>query len=165
MAITIHQIANWNGQEKNALLSKADEIRIESAQPSDVRLRVSWTEHRTYQSILTTASRNCCASQTLLLWTHNPRRRLRAGEVCDLGTSEREAKTWNTKTSYSSSIARWVSNNVEQITRDSWDRAGWKKIVCDVQHGRLTITPDGTAKEEEAIVDLLDTLQRYSLGA
>ena len=118
-------------------------------QPSDVRLRVSWTEHRTYQSILTTASRNCCASQTLLLWTQNQRRLVRAGEVCDLGISEREATTWKTKTSYSSSIARWMSNSVEQITRDSWDRAGWKKIGCDVQHRRLTITPDGTAKEEQ----------------
>ena len=40
---------------------------------------------------------NMCTSETLLRWTHNQRRRVRAGEVCDPGESEWEAKAWKTK--------------------------------------------------------------------
>ena len=61
-------------------------------------VRVRWTEHRTDESILLhqRVSRICCTSQTLLLWTHNERRRVRAGEVRDPGESEREAKVRKT---------------------------------------------------------------------
>ena len=87
-------------------LTKADEKRIQPAELWIYRrmLRVSWTEHRTDDSILTelgttrhAASRICCTSQTLLIWTHHQRRRVRAGEVCDPGESKWEAKTWKTK--------------------------------------------------------------------
>ena len=68
-------------------LTKADQKRIESADLWIYRrmLRVSWTEHRTDESILSElnttmqpASRNC-APQALLLWPHNQRWRVRAG--------------------------------------------------------------------------------------
>ena len=87
-------------------LTKADEKRIESAELWIYRriLRVSWTEHRTDESIITdlnttspAASRICCTSQTLLLWTHNQRLGMRAGEVCYPGESVWEAKAWKTK--------------------------------------------------------------------
>ena len=102
MAITIHQIANWNGQEKNALLSKADEIRIESAELwinrrmlgyESVGLDIEYRPTKVFSRQLL----GIVARRKLLLWTHNQRRLVRAGEVCDLGTSEREAKTWKTK--------------------------------------------------------------------
>ena len=81
-------------------LKKADEKRIESAEMWIYRrmLRVSWTEHRTDESILLelNTTRHLLGfflyiAQTLLLWTHNERRRVRAGEVRDPGESEREA--------------------------------------------------------------------------
>ena len=37
-----------------------------------------------------------CAPQALLLWPHNQGRRVRAGEVCDTGEREWEAKAWKT---------------------------------------------------------------------
>ena len=88
--------------------NKADEKRIESAELWIYRrmLRVSWTEHRTDESMFTelNTTRQLLGfvvggptSQTLLLWTHNQRRRMRAGEVRDPGESERGAKAWKTK--------------------------------------------------------------------
>ena len=44
-------------------------------------------------------------------------------------------------TSYNSNITKWMSENMEQITRNTQDRAEWRRLV------RLIITPDGTAKE------------------
>ena len=52
------------------------------------------------------------------------------------------------KTSYSSNIAKWMSESMERITmetRMALDRGGW----YDVRYGRLIITPDGTAREED----------------
>ena len=60
------------------ILTKADEKGIESTKLWISRriLRISWTEHRTFQSILTElniySNLLCAASaQGVLLWTHN----------------------------------------------------------------------------------------------
>ena len=90
---------------KAGLLTKADEKRIESAELWIYRrmLRVSWTEHRTDESILTELNTIrqllgfSCTSQTLPLWTHNQRRWVRAGEVSAPGESQWEVKAWKTK--------------------------------------------------------------------
>ena len=91
----------------------------------------------------------CCTSQTLLLWTRNQRRWVRAGEVRDPGESEWEAKRWKTKyVMYSSNITKWMSESMERITRDTWDcDEDWH----DVRHGRLIITPDGTTKVQQQL--------------
>ena len=54
-------------------------------------LRISWTEHRADQSILTALKNHqiatgiCCAAKDILLWPHNQRRRVLAGKVSDRG--------------------------------------------------------------------------------
>ena len=71
---------------------------------------------------------------------------MRAGEVYDPGESEWEAKAW--KTEEISDITKCIPENMERITRETRDRAGWRRLLrCAARHGRLIITPEVTAKE------------------
>ena len=54
--------------------------------------------------------------QTLFLWPHNHRRRVRAGEVCDTGESEWDSKAWKPNISHSTNITKWMSKRMERIT-------------------------------------------------
>ena len=85
---------------------------------------------------------------------------MRAGEVRDPGEVSRKRRRGRPKTSYSSNITKWMNESMERITRDTRDRAEWRRLIrcaaraagedwCYVRHGRLIITPDGTVKEEE----------------
>ena len=47
-------------------------------------------------------------------------------------------------------IAKWMGEHVEEIMRDSRDRAIYVEHWGEVLHGRLIVIPDGTAEEEEA---------------
>ena len=66
----------------------------------------------------------CCTSQTLLLWTHNQRRWVRTGEVCDLGEVNGKRRHGRPMTSYSSNITKWTSESMARITRETRDGAG-----------------------------------------
>ena len=88
LTVLIYDAEGWT-------LTKTDEKRIESAELwiCHRMLRVSWTEHRTYQIILTElnttgqlgpkTTRICRAPQALV-WPHSQRR----GEMCDTEGSE-----------------------------------------------------------------------------
>ena len=132
---------------------KADEKRIHSAEiwdlSSDVTSQLDRTPKR--RKYPHRASMICCRSQTRLLWTHNQRRRMRAGEVFDPGKVSRKRRRGRPRHTAVGlpNITKWMSENMERITRDTRDGAGWRRLVrCAVvvRLGRLTITPDGTAK-------------------
>ena len=61
----------------------------------------------------------------------------------------RRGKPKYNMTPCSGNIAKGMGGNVEEITRDSRDRAIDGVTWCEVLHGRLIVIPDGTAEEEE----------------
>ena len=118
-------------------LTKADEKRIQSAELWIYRrmLRVSWTEHRTDDSILTELG----TTRQLLVFV--VRRKLsffghtiREGG-CELvkcviqGKVSGKRRRGRPKTSYSSNITKWTSVSTERITRETRDRAGWRRLI------------------------------------
>ena len=118
-------------------LTQTDEKRIESAELWIYRwmLRVSWTEHRTDESILTELNTN----RQLLSFV--VRRKLSffghtiSDGGCELvkcviqGKVSEKRRRGRPKTSYSSNITKWMCESMERITRDSRDRAGWRRLV------------------------------------
>ena len=117
-------------------LTKADEKRIQSAELWIYRrmLRVSWTEHRTDDSILTELG----TTRQLLGFVLRRKlsffgRTIRDGG-CELvkcviqGKVSGKRRRGRPKTSYSSIITKWTSVSTERITRETRDRAGWRKI-------------------------------------
>ena len=73
------------------------------------------------------SSRMCCAPQALLLWAPSPRRRVRAIVKCvtqkEVHGKRRRGRPKSNMTPRSGNIAQWMAENVEEIMRDSWDRA------------------------------------------
>ena len=118
-------------------LKKADEKGIESAELWIYRrmLRVSWTEHRTDESILTELNTTrqllvCVVRRKLSYFGHT----MRDGG-CQLvkcviqGKVSGKRRRGRRKTSHNSTITKWMSENIEQITRNTWDRAEWRRLV------------------------------------
>ena len=118
-------------------LTKADEKRTQSAELWIYRrmLRVSWIEHRTDESILTELG------TTRQLLGFVVRRKLsffghaiRDGG-CELvkcviqGNVSGKRRCGRPKTSYSSDITKWTYVSTERITRETRDRAGWRRLV------------------------------------
>ena len=155
-------------------LTTADEKRIHSAELWIYRriLRVSWTEHKTDESILI----ELCTTRQLLGFV--VRRKLsffghtiRDGG-CELvkcviqGKVIGKRRRGRPKTSYSSNITKRTSVSTERITRETRDHAGWRRLIrCAAR--RLIITPNGTVKEEvygkkPAILGV-DTCERLGL--
>ena len=87
-------------------LKKADVKRIESAEMWIYRrmLRVSWTEHRTDESILLELN------TTKQLLGFVVRRKLYY-------------------TQYSSNSTKWMNESMELITRDTRDRDEWRRLI------------------------------------
>ena len=54
---------------------------------------------------------------------------MRVGEVRDTEESEWEAKAWKTKDVIYSNITKLMSENMEQITRNTRVRAEWRRLV------------------------------------
>ena len=119
------------------ILTKADEKRIQSAELWIYRrmLRVSWTEHRTDESILT----ELISTRQLLGFV--VRRKLsffghtiRDGG-CELvkcviqGKVNGKRRRGRPKTSYSSNITKWTYESTERITRETQHRAGLRILV------------------------------------
>ena len=91
----------------------------------------------------------CCATQALLLWPPNQRRRVRAmvgPKVCDTEGSSWETTAWkiylSNMTPHSGNIAEWMGGNVEEIMRQSIDGENW----CEVLHGWLIVINGGKKK-------------------
>ena len=111
-------------------LTKADEKRIQSAELSIYRrmLRVSWTEHRTDDSILmklgTRQLLGFVVRRKLSFFGHTTR-----DGGCELvkcviqGKVRGKRRRGRPKTSYSSNITTWTSVSTERITRETRDRA------------------------------------------
>ena len=113
-------------------LTKADEKRIQSAELWIYRrmLRVSWTEHRTDESILTELG-TICTRQLLGFFV---RRKLSFfGHTIRDGGCERvkcviqgkvsgKRRRGRPNTSYASNITKWTSVSIERITRETRDR-------------------------------------------
>ena len=110
---------------------------IESAQLCIYRrmLRVSWTEHRTDESILTEL-----IATTQLLWFVVRRKlsffghTIRDGgwelvKCVNQGKVSGKRRRGRPKTSYSSNITKWTSVSTERITRETRDHAGWRRLV------------------------------------
>ena len=97
-------------------LKKADEKRIESAEMWIYRrlLWVSWTEHRTDESILLHQTASS-------VWDGG----------CELvkcviqGKVNGKRRRGRQKTSYSSNITKWM----KRITRDTCDRDEWRRLI------------------------------------
>ena len=118
-------------------LTKANQKRIESAELWIYRrmLRVSWTEHRTYESIL----RELHTKRQLLGFVLHRKlfffgHTLRDGGCwlvkCVIqGKVSGKRKRGRPKTSYSSNITKWMSESMERITRETRDRDGWIRLV------------------------------------
>ncbi len=70
----------------------------------------------------------CFTSQTLLLWTHHQRRRELMKCVIQ-GKANGKQRRGRPKTSYSSNITKWTSESMERNTRETQDRAGWRRLV------------------------------------
>ena len=111
--------------------------RIKSAELWIYRrmLRVSWTEHRTDESILTELNTTrqllgFVVRRKLSFFGHT----IRDGG-CELvkcmikGKVSRKRRRGRPKMSYSSNITKWMSENMERITRETQDRAGWRRLV------------------------------------
>ena len=118
------------------LMRKAVEKRIKSADLWVYRqmLRVGWTEHRTDETIPTKLL-GCVVRRKLSFFGHA----IRDGG-CELvkcviqGRVSVKRRRRRPKTSYSSNITKWMSESMERITRDSRDRAGWRRLVrCAAQ--------------------------------
>ena len=118
-------------------LTKADEKRIQSAELWIYRrmLRVSWTEHRTDDSILTELGTTrqllgFVVRRKLSFFGHT----IRDGG-CELvkcmiqGKVSGKRRRGRPKTSYSSNITKWTSVGTERITRETRDRAGWRRLI------------------------------------
>ena len=114
-------------------LKKADEKRIESAEKWIYRrmLRVSWTEHRTDESILTELNTTrqvlgFVVRRKLSYFGHT----MRDGG-CELVTCVIKRKVSGKRrrgrpnTSYRSNITKWINESMERITRDTRDRDEW----------------------------------------
>ena len=103
-------------------------------------LRVSWTEHRTDESILLelNTSRQLLGfvvRRKLSLFGHT----LSDGG-CELvkcviqGKVSGKRRRGRPKTSYSSNITKWMTESMERITGESRDRAGWRRLIrCEAQ--------------------------------
>ena len=119
-------------------------------------LRVSWTEHLTYQIILTKLNTTrqvlgIIMRRKLSFFGHTIRDggcELR-GEVCDSGESEWDAKAWKT----------YIRRHTVVTSQHGWLNA-WNKYLgialngegwCVVRHGRLIITPDGIGNQNSLI--------------
>ena len=62
----------------------------------------------------------------------------------------RRVRSKSNMTPRNGNIAKWTGENVEEIIRDSRDRAVDEDTYwCEVLHGRLIVISDGTAEEEE----------------
>ena len=118
-------------------LTKADEKRIQSAELWIYRrmLRVSWTEHRTDDSILTELGTTrqllgFVVRRKLSFFGHT----IRDGG-CELvkcviqGKVSGKRRRGRPKTSYSSNITKGTSVSTERITRETRDRAGWRRLI------------------------------------
>ena len=58
----------------------------------------------------------------------------RTGEGCGSGEVSGKQQRGSPKTSHGSYITKWTSESLEQITRDSRDRSGWRRLVrCAAQ--------------------------------
>ena len=120
-------------------LTKADEKRIQSAELWIYRrmLRVSWTEHSLEQA---TASSRSLAPQRQLLGFVVRRKLSFFGYTirdcgCELvkcviqGKVSGKRRRGRPKTSYRSNITKWTSVSTERITRETRDRAGWRRLI------------------------------------
>ena len=98
-------------------------------------LRVSWTEHRTDDSILTELGTTrqllgFVVRRKLSFFGHT----IRDGG-CELvkcviqGKVSGKRRRGRPKTSYSSNITKWTSVSTERITRETRDRAGWRRLI------------------------------------
>ena len=118
-------------------LKKADKKRIESAEMWIYRrmLRVSWTEHRTDESILlelntTRQLLGFVVRRKLSYFGHT----MRDGG-CELvkcmiqGKVSGKRRRGRPKTSYSSNITKWMTGSMERITRDTRDRAESRRLI------------------------------------
>ena len=61
----------------------------------------------------------------------------------------RKRRRGRANTSYSGKITKRMSESLEEITRESPDRATWRRLVRCAVYGRVIFIPDGTATEEE----------------
>ena len=129
-------------------LRKDDEKRIESSELWIYRrmLRVSWTEHRTDEKVLI----GFAARRKLSFFGHPIR-----DDACELvkcviqGKLSGKRRRGRPNTSYSN-ITKLMSQSMERITRDTRDRAGWRRGWCDMRHGRL-ILPVGPRKKKNGV--------------
>ena len=103
-------------------LTKADEKRIESAELWIYRrmLRLSWTEQRTDESILTELN----STRQLLGFVVGLRRKLSffGHTIRDRGCGKVNGKRRRGRpnTSYSSNITKWMSESMARITGSRW---------------------------------------------
>ena len=118
-------------------LKKADEKRLESAEMCIYRrmLRVSWTEHRTDESILlelntTRQLLGFVVRRQLFYFGHT----MRDGG-CELvkcviqGKVSGKRRRGRPNTSSSSNITKWINESMERITRDTRDRDEWRTLI------------------------------------
>ena len=101
--------------------------------PSDVTSQLDRTDEIILTELNTIRQLLECVvgptSQTLLLWTHNQRRRMRAGECMLQGKVDGKRRRGRPNTLYSSNITKWMFENMERITTETRDRAGWRRLV------------------------------------
>ena len=141
---------------------KADEKRIQSAELWIYRrmLRVSWTEHRTDESTLTELGTTrqllgFVVRRKLYFFRHT----IRDGG-CELAKCEIQGKVSGKRrrgrpnTSYSSNITKWTSVSTERITRETRDRAGWRKLIrCAARAADHHSWWDRERRREESATD------------
>ena len=115
-------------------VTKADEKRIELVELWIYRrmLRVSWTEHRTDEGILTELNTTrhllgFVVRRKLSFFGHTIRDGWYELVKCVIqGKVSGKRRHGRSKTSYSS---KCMSANMERITRETRDRAGWRRLV------------------------------------
>ena len=112
-------------------LKKADEKRVESAEMWIYRrmLRVSWTEHRTDESILLELL-GFVVRRKQSYFGHTMRDGGCGLVKCVIkGKVSGKRRRGRPKMSYSSDITKWMNESMERITRDTRDRDEWRRLI------------------------------------